>query len=97
MWGLLLVGLLVEILIKLYDLLIVLWPFLAVGLALVLLWLWVLVPLLEYRAFEARDRLRHERAQREISTIERGAIRAMFDAAQRADVIDGTATEVERR
>ena len=96
MWGLLLIGLLIGLLIELYELLVSVWPYLVAGVAIVALWCWVVVPLLEYRARGARDRLRHERARREISAIERAAIRAMFDTAQAGEVIEGTAVEIDR-
>jgi hypothetical protein len=93
MGGLLLIGLLIE----LVELLVSVWPLLAVGLVLIALWCWVILPLLEYRAREARDRLRHVRARQEISAIERAAVRAVFDAAQAGEVIEGTAVEVGPR
>jgi hypothetical protein len=93
MWGLLLVGLLIE----LVEALAPIWPFLAGGLGVVLLWFWVIVPLLEYRAREARDRLRHERARQQISVTENAAMRAMFNVAEASDVTEGTATELEVR
>lgn len=93
MGGLLLIGLLID----LYELLVSIWPFLVAGVALVALWGWVALPLLEYRAREARDGLRHERARQEISAIERTAVRAMFDAAQAGEAIEGTATDIEAR
>ena len=97
MWGILLVGLLVELLVKLYEFFIMAWPFLVAGLALTSLWVWVLVPFLDYRAREARDRLRHERARQQISEIEQAAVRAMFDTAQAGEVIESTAVEIEPR
>jgi hypothetical protein len=93
MWGLLLIGLLIE----LFELLVSIWPYLAAGVALVAVWCLLVAPLLEYRAREARDRLRHVRARQEISAIEHAAIRAMFEMARNADVIEGTATEIEPR
>jgi hypothetical protein len=93
MGGLLLIGLVVE----LFELLVSVWPSLVVGLALILLWCWVILPLLEFRTRVTRDRLRHVRARQEISAIERAAVRAMFDTAQAGEVIEGTAHEVEPR
>jgi flagellar biosynthesis/type III secretory pathway M-ring protein FliF/YscJ len=62
--------------------LIKLWPLcLAVALAWAI-WRWVVLPRREYRAIEARDRLRHEQARREIDRITTTATRAMYDAAR---------------
>jgi hypothetical protein len=92
MWGLLIIGFLIE----LYELVASIWPYLVAGVAIVALWCFVAVPLLEYRAREARDRLRHARARQEISAIEHAATRAMFDTAQAGEVIEGTAVEIDR-
>lgn len=93
MWGLLLVGLLIE----LWDLVTELWPVLVAMLALYGLWRWVALPAWDARAREMRDRLRHEQARREIDRIALEASRAMYGAASRHDeVIEGTAVEVDR-
>jgi uncharacterized membrane protein len=100
MGGLLIIGVLIELLIKLYELLTHIWPFLVAGLAVVLLWLWVVVPLLEYRAREAREareRLRHERARQQIGAIEHAATRAMLGIAEAGEITGRTSTEVEPR
>jgi len=93
MWGLLLVGLFIE----LWDLVRELWPLLvAVGL-LYLLWRWVVLAR-DRRAREIRERLRHEQARREIDRIALETRRAMYEAALGADgVIEGTAVDIEVR
>ncbi|HTA34495.1 MAG TPA: hypothetical protein VK721_13840 [Solirubrobacteraceae bacterium] len=92
-----LIALLVELLLAFWDPLGPGLPFLLVPLALWLLWVLLISPRNDQRALEAHDRLRHERAQREIHAIERAAIHAMFNAAQTGEVIDGTGAEVEPR
>jgi hypothetical protein len=91
---LLIVGLLIDI----WHLLIDLWPFVTVAAVLWLLCWWVVLPTRDTRRQEARDRLRHERAWREIDRIALETSRAMYDAALRhGDVIEGTAIEVKRQ
>jgi hypothetical protein len=93
MGGLLLIGLLIE----LWNLLTELWPVLVAMLVLYGLWRWVALPAWDARAREARDRLRHEQARREIDRIALEASRAMYDAAlNQGDVIEGTAVEIDR-
>lgn len=90
MGGLFLIGLLALLVIKL-------WPYLLVLLALVLAWRYWIVPGREVRARELRDRLRHEQARREIDRIATETTRAMYQAACRSDeIIEATAEEVER-
>lgn len=49
------------------------------------------------QAVEARERLRHERARREIDRIALAATQAMCEAARSdSEVIEGTAVEIER-
>ena len=92
MGGLLIIGLFIE----LCELVAKLWPALAVGVVLYISWRWLVVPAREARALEVRDRLRHERARREIDRIALEASRAMYDAAwSNSDVIEGTAVELE--
>jgi hypothetical protein len=91
-----LVLLIVGLAIDLWHLLSGLWPLLLVVAMLWLLWRRLALPLIEARAHAARDRLRHERARREIDRIALETSRAMYDAATRGgEVIKGTATEVE--
>ena len=97
-----LMGLLISLLHALYEFVLPGLVFLLPPIALLLLWSRVIVPMLEYRAQEARDRLRHERARREIDRIATEAGRAMHEAVIRhggfsdpGDTIEGTATELE--
>lgn len=93
-----LVLLIIGLLIDLWHLLIGLWPIVVVAAVLWLLWRHVVLPLVEVRAHAARDRLRHERARREIDRIAIETRRAMYDAAlDHGDVIEGTAVEVKDR
>jgi hypothetical protein len=89
MGGLFLIGLLV-----LFS---KLWPLVLAGLALLLLWWFVIGPLRDARAREVRDHMRHEQARREIDRIAAETTRAMYQAASATgEVIDGSAMEVER-
>jgi hypothetical protein len=91
---LLIVGLAIDV----WHLLVTLWPFLVVVVVLWLLCWLVVLPVRNARLRDARDRLRHERAQREIDRIAFEARREMYDAALRhGDVIEGTAVEVRGR
>jgi hypothetical protein len=91
-----LVLLIVGLAINLWHLLSGLWPLLLVVAMLWLFWRIVALPLMEARAHAARDRLRHERARREIDRIALETSRAMYAAATRGgEAIEGTATEVE--
>jgi hypothetical protein len=89
MGGLLIIGLLIIVIIKL-------WPFLLGSLAAFLFWRLVVAPIRATQAREALDRLRHERARREIDWIAAETIRAMHTAAVRGGdgVIESTAVEV---
>jgi uncharacterized membrane protein YagU involved in acid resistance len=71
-------------------LLIKLWPVLLVGLVILVLWCLVVAPLRDREAARTRDRLRHERAQREIDHITHAAPRAMFEAAHKANSIESS-------
>lgn len=104
MWALLLVWVLVALLIRLVEFLLSVWPFLVLAAALGFAWFRAIRPALECRAQETRDRLRHEQARREIDGIAFETTRAMHEAAvahggftDRADVIEGTTTELEVR
>lgn len=91
-----LVLLIVGLAIDLWHLLSGVWPLLLVVAMLWLLWRHLALPLMEARAHAARDRLRHERARREIDRIALETTRAMYAAANRGgEVIEGTASEVE--
>jgi type VI protein secretion system component VasK len=91
-----LVLLIVGLAIDLWHLLSGVWPLLLVVAMLWLLWRRLALPLMEARAQAARDRLRHERARREIDRIALETSRAMYAAATRGgEVIEGTATKVE--
>jgi hypothetical protein len=70
------------------------WYLLAGGVVLYALWCSVVVPLREYQAREAADRLRHEHARQEIDAIGLATTRAMFEAARHVGVIEGTAEEL---
>jgi hypothetical protein len=66
------------------------------GVALYALWHLVVMPLREYEAREARDRLRHERARYEIDQIALQTTRAMYQAARNdPGIIEGTAEELQ--
>ncbi len=94
MWGLLLIGLFIE----LWELVRGLWPLLVAVVLLCLLWRWVVLPARERRAREIRERLRHEQARREIDRIALETSRAMYEASHsNPRVIEGTAVEVDRR
>jgi hypothetical protein len=104
MWALLLVWVLVELLIRLFEFLVEVWPRVVLAVILALSWFRVIRPVLEYRAQESGERLRHARARREIDRIAFETSRAMHEAAVahggftgRAGVIEGTATELEVR
>jgi hypothetical protein len=72
------------------------WYLLAGGVALYALWHLVVVPLREYEAEQARDRLRHERARQAIEQIALETTSAMYQAARNdPGVIDGTAEELQ--
>jgi hypothetical protein len=91
-----LVLLIVGLAINLWHLLSGLWPLLLGVAVLWLLWRLVALPLVEARAYAARDRLRHERARREIDRIALETSRTMYEAAARGgDIIEATATEIE--
>jgi hypothetical protein len=93
MWGLLLIGLFIE----LWELARELWPLLLAACVLYLIWRWVVLPAWDKRAREVREQMRHERARREIDRIAIETSRAMYDAAcSHDDVIEGTAVEVRR-
>jgi hypothetical protein len=90
MGGLLIIGLLIVLFGKL-------WPLLLGVLILLLIWWFIVVPLRNAHAQEVRDRLRHEAARREIDRIAAETTRAMHHAAAASgEVIEGSATEVER-
>jgi hypothetical protein len=70
------------------------WYVLAGGMAFYALWHLIVVPLHEYEARQARDRLRHEHARRAIDQIALETASAMYQAARNdPGVIDGTAEE----
>jgi hypothetical protein len=79
------------------TLLVKFWPVVVAALVLVAVW-WVIAAWREARALQARERLRHARARREIDEIAFATARGMYEAAAIADgeVIEGTAVEVER-
>lgn len=94
---LVLVLLLGGLVITLWEWLSAVWPLLAAVAVLWLLWRLLAQPLLAAQTQADRDRLRHERARREIDRITAETQRSMYDAALRhGDVIEGTAVEVER-
>ena len=89
MGGLFIIGLLILFVVKV-------WPFLLAALVGYLLWCFVVIPSREARERELRDRVRHERARREIDRIAAETTRAMYAATARSgDVIEGYAEEVE--
>lgn len=89
MGGLLVIGLLILLVVKA-------WPFLLAAALAFMLWRFVFVPVREARERELRDRVRHERARREIDRIAAETTRAMYAAtAQPGEVIEGYAEEVE--
>jgi hypothetical protein len=89
---LLVVGLAIEV----WQVLSSLWPLVVIVLALYGLCRWLIAPYLHVRREATLDRLRHERARREIDRIALETRRAMYDAALcHGEVIEGTATEVE--
>jgi hypothetical protein len=93
MWGLLLIGLFIE----LWELARELWPLLLAAGVLYLICRWVVLSARDKRAREVRDRLRHEQARREIDRIALEASRAMYEAVlNQGDVTRGTAVEVRR-
>jgi len=93
-----LVLLIIGLAIELWHLLSSLWPLLLAVLAFYGFCRWLVAALLHARREAARDRLRNERARREIDRIALETRRAMYDAALRhGQVIEGTAVEVERR
>lgn len=97
MGGLLLVLMSVGLLIELVELLAPFWPLLLAVAAGYAIWRWIVFPAREARAIEVRDRLRHERARREIDRIALESSRTMYEAARNHnDVIEGTAVEVKR-
>jgi uncharacterized membrane protein len=72
-----------------------LWPLLVAAVVLAGAWMLIVVPWLDRRAAEARERLRHERARAEIDRIALRTQREMYEAARRyGRVIDATAVEV---
>jgi hypothetical protein len=87
MGGLLIIGLLILLVVKA-------WPFLLAGVLVFVLWRFVFLPAREARERELRNRLRHERARREIDRIASEATRAMYAAASRSgEIIEGHAEE----
>ena len=102
MWALLLIWVLVGLVIRLFELLVDVWPFVVLAMAAIVFWCRVIAPGLEYRAREARDRLRHEQARRQIDRIAFETSQAMHEAAvahggftDPAGVIESTAVELE--
>jgi cbb3-type cytochrome oxidase subunit 3 len=94
MWGLLLVGLLIEF----AEVVAVFWPVLLFLVVFYACWYWACRPVSVRAEREAREALRHEQARREIDRIALETSRAMYEAAiQHADVIEGTTVEIERR
>lgn len=75
------------------------WPFLVAALVLYGVWCWGIGPWREAQARQARERLRHARARREIDEIAFATARTMYEAAttSSSEVIEGTAREVQRR
>jgi hypothetical protein len=93
-----LVLLLVGLAIELWHLLSGLWPLLLAVLGLYGFCRWLVATHLHARRKAARDRLRHERARREIDRIAGETRREMYDAALRhGEVIESTAVEVQDR
>ena len=89
MGGLLLIGLLILLVVKL-------WPFFVAAAVLFLIWRFVIAPANDARAREVRERLRHERARQEIERIASETTRAMYTAATRSgEIIEGHAEEVQ--
>ncbi|HEX3510040.1 MAG TPA: hypothetical protein VHT27_02965 [Solirubrobacteraceae bacterium] len=80
MGGLLIIGLLIVLIVKL-------WPFLLAGAGMTALWLCVVSPARDRAAFEQRDRLRHELARREIDRVAFETSQAMVRAASNAPVV----------
>jgi hypothetical protein len=75
-----------------------LWPLLVAVLTCYGLCRWLVAPLWGASREAARDRLRHERARREIDRIALETRRAMYEAARDyGRVIEGTAVEVRDR
>jgi hypothetical protein len=73
------------------------WYVVAVGAALYAVACWAAAVSRGYRVAQA-DRLRHEWARREMDRIALESSRAMVDAAlSHEEVINGTATELDRR
>lgn len=94
MWGILLVGLLIEA----WELLTEVLPLLLAAAGLYVALRWLLVPLAYARASEVRDRLRHQRARRELDWIALQASRAMYEAAlARSNPVTGGSAESESR
>jgi hypothetical protein len=93
-----LVLLIVGLAIELWQLLSGLWPLLLAVLGLYSFCRWLVAAHLHARREAARDRLRHERARREIDRIATETRREMYDAALRhGELIEGTAIEVKDR
>jgi hypothetical protein len=80
------------------NLIVKFWHLVVVALVVYAGWHWVIGPWREVCAWEARNRLSHARARREIDAIALATARAMYEAAATADaaIIDGTAVEVRR-
>lgn len=94
MVGFFLVGLLIIV----WELLTEIWPLLLSGLAMCLLARWVAIPVALAAATDARDRLRHERARRQIDRIASQTSRTMLDAAlARAEVVERRAMKIRDR
>jgi hypothetical protein len=72
------------------------WHHVVAALVLYLVWRWGVEPWREARVLEARDRLRHARARREIDRITFETARAMHEAAgeMNGEIIESTAVEV---
>jgi hypothetical protein len=91
-----LVLLIVGLAIELWQALSSAWPVLLAVLALYGGCRWLVASHLHTRREVERDRLRHERARREIDRIATETRREMYEAALRhGDVIEGTAIEVK--
>jgi uncharacterized membrane protein YdjX (TVP38/TMEM64 family) len=72
------------------------WHLVVGALVLYLVWRWGVEPWQQARAREAHDRLRHEHARKEIDAIALVTTRAMFEATQNSDAVDGRAVERRR-
>jgi cobalamin biosynthesis protein CobD/CbiB len=94
MWALLVVGLLAMFI----EQLLAFWPILLFVVLVFAFQSWMGRPVSAAAEREAREALRHEQARREIDRIALETTRAMYAAAiAHADVIEGTAVELEPR